>query len=106
MSSLLAKEENMDGAEVVRVLRACGIAPTRYSGRGMYGKVCVGFAVDDGDNLLGIVAEAVASAVDDAERSVLVEYFNACSTDQLWLVEIVYAKRCAWPEGAAEGMGL
>lgn len=94
----------MDAAEFKSILENNDCNVRSYSGRGMYGKECIGFTVDQDTNLLGLVAEIVAS-VSDLDESVqdgLVTAFNRVRTDNMGLGTIVYFPSIPWSGGAEE----
>lgn len=53
-----------------------------YSGRGMYGKTCVGFVVENGAELR-TVAELVGNEEDEYTRAELVILFRQARTDSM-----------------------
>lgn len=89
--------------EVCEVIEAAGFDPGPYSGRGMYGKQCVGFPLtgpsraDAFKAAIEIVAQAAAG--EDAEKifRVLVA-LRRVATDDLGLGAIIYFPRLAWKD--------
>jgi hypothetical protein len=91
----------IDAGTLIRAIEAAEFEPQSYSGRGMYGKRCVGF-VTDGD--LFSAGAAVAAALVDQDLAHRVEDLAelGVSRDSMGHDTIVYFRGVPWPEGLAE----
>ncbi len=74
----------MNAADLIAALRSVGLEPRPYSGRGMFGKECVGVSVDH-------VGELDGSGVPLSESS----------QDSLGLGKIIYWRHIPWPKEEA-----
>lgn len=86
---------------VLTVLQTLGIEARSYSGRGMYGKACVGVDCARGDSH-AVVANIVIGlmSLKDADEEAA-EHFTldgAVATDSMGLGSIVYFPRLPWVE--------
>lgn len=74
-----------------------GYEPRSYSGRGMYGRYCLGVSTDDSPVKLG--ANTVLSLIDAGEEDLAREFadLRACQ-DQLGLGIIVYWPQIEWSD--------
>ena len=64
-----------------------------YSGRGMYGKECLGVTLQEGDSLgkfFGQVLDEIAAGSDEDEIEVIADDFHSMQTDSMGLGMIVY----------------
>lgn len=82
----------MDAADLIRALEEAGYEPRSYSGRGMYGKSCVGCELDADAELWTLACEVSARSDDTPPRP---------HTDSLGLGLIVYWPRFEWPAHTA-----
>ena len=81
---------NIDSQKFIDTLEECGFEPRSYSGRGMYGKNCIGVATDDIFDL-GFQVESALSGED-------IGHIPPCRTDSMGMDTIVYRPDLAWPE--------
>lgn len=94
----------MDADKLIEILEDAGYEPQSYSGRGMYGKECVGVVVESGRGGFRLGAELAKSAAYLAEdeedvHTVLSELAElSVSTDAMGFDVIVYFPGVAWPE--------
>jgi hypothetical protein len=80
-----------DSAALIQALKESGLTPRSYSGRGMYGKECVGFEDRNGVGLW----EFARHLDPDLE-------LREPHSDQLGKGMIYYWPEYAWPEGEEE----
>jgi hypothetical protein len=76
----------------------CGLDVMSYSGRGMFGKECVGVQVD---NLGEFFAEVIYGLEPDDERmdkETLAEAFRNMKTDELGRGMVVYFPKVKWED--------
>ena len=74
------ERDGMTSEELIQRIEAAGFKPRSYSGRGMYGKECVGVSVN-------------ARSEGDAD-----ELPRGNSVDSLGMGQIWYWPQCVWPE--------
>jgi len=78
---------NIDYAKLTEIADDAGIdednVRTDYSGRGMYGRTCVGFDLDSKGDLLNLGASLQANGLLD-------EFYSSASFDSMGLGIIVY----------------
>jgi hypothetical protein len=72
----------MDGQNFIAVLRGAGLEPRSYSGRGMFGRQCV-----------GVSGRTVASVLRDVPRE-----FGEPHTDNMGMGVIAYWPSVEWPD--------
>lgn len=66
-------------------------AHRKYSGRGMFGKQCIGFYVEQGDSLMGAASVMMLAAQGGpSELEELHEAFQSARTDSMGKGTIVY----------------
>lgn len=65
---------------------------TEYSGRGMFGKTCLGVQIE-GMNKLGSLLATIIGKIDDSNRVAVVEEICSITTDSLGKGIIVYFPR-------------
>lgn len=73
--------------------------PRKYSGRGMYGKQCIGVVTDQPLKLMALITAQMA------EIDLLDEFLNiigSVAQDSMGYDTVVYFKRVEWPEGVEE----
>ena len=83
----------------IEVLEDNGYEPRRYSGRGMYGRVCVGAVLPSGTSAF-VMGLQVAQEMGEDSIYDLAEY--GVSEDSLGLDTIIYWPSMGWPEGVEE----
>lgn len=81
----------MDTVWLLNIIGAAGHDARSYSGRGMYGKRCVGVTIDG--SLLGFLADLVEECEDTHDGAILM---RAAQTDQMGRGTIVYWPRAEW----------
>lgn len=94
----------VDPRKLIEALEEAGYEPRSYSGRGMYGRTCVGVTTDryTPEFKLGVdVALAASAMFDDMDE--LVSFLEdlsgeGCSTDSMGLGTITYFPSIPWPE--------
>lgn len=86
----------MDAQEFREVIEEVGYETRSYSGRGMYGKECLAFECDSGDELKA-VAEIVASCAEE-DQAEAVKNFKTAKTDGMGLGVVIYFPRLLWIE--------
>lgn len=93
----------MDADRLIEAIEEAGFTARDYSGRGMYGRVCVGFTTGDLFKAGVAVAMAAALAADEGEeRGAMLDLQDlSVRTDQMGFDVIVYFPGVAWPEGRA-----
>jgi hypothetical protein len=81
--------------DIIQALEAADYSVRSYSGRGMYGRSCVGVVIPRGESLIRIGVVLGAALGDDAldleER-----------TDSMGLDTIVYWPSLRWPDGSVQ----
>jgi hypothetical protein len=79
------------------IIEDAGLEAQEYSGRFMYGKVCVSFNTE---NMPRDIAEIVNSVMDDDERSEVVKALRGARTDQMGKsATVVYFPSFRYAEG-------
>jgi hypothetical protein len=75
-----------------QMLEESDIETQSYSGRGMYGKTCLGVSIDRGGlgDFIARVIEATQSQVGGENIEEIAESFRRMSTDSLGMGQIVY----------------
>lgn len=84
----------MDSNELIQLIEDAGYEAQSYSGRGMYGKECVGVDVDDDTEF----AVDVMATAEPEDKETVRALLKASSVDQLGKGYIVYFPRLAWEE--------
>jgi hypothetical protein len=69
-----------------------------YSGRGMYGKYCVGISTDGADEV-GVLGEIAEQVADESLRDLIELFATGARIDQMGRGNIVYFPSLKWPEG-------
>jgi len=90
----------MDGKKLCEVIESAGYDARSYSGRGMYGRTCVGVTTDDSSFTLAakLVREAFDLLGDDEAYRFADDLADlSVSEDAMGLSTIVYFPRVAWP---------
>lgn len=80
----------MKVTELKQIIQDAGYEPRSYSGRGMYGKECVGVTCDNQVDL-------IFDMMDHASRNQIKE-LKGCITDSMGRSIIVYWPSVAWSE--------
>lgn len=79
-----------------------GYSVRSYSGRGMYGKNCLGFNISRGQSPIQATAEIIGNLADvcqyddDLELSDFIEFFGDVKEDSMGLGMIVYFPDIEW----------
>ena len=91
-------------------IEGAGYTPRSYSGRGMYGKVCVGVDLErnqsEADFVLDVMAYLLETATEDVHAGYLLEQVDlmrGSRGDSMGLGSIIYWPNLPWPEGRADG---
>lgn len=82
----------MDSEQLITLLKRLGHSPRSYSGRGMYGRQCVGIDLELYDGLWNLAREIGAEGVQ----------LEMPDTDNLGRDIIAYWPRFEWPDHAIE----
>jgi hypothetical protein len=82
----------MDAKRLIEIIDATNHDARSYSGRGMFGKQCVGVTVDDG--VFEWIAGAIEECEDVEEAAWLVRMVK---TDDMGRGKILYWPRLDWP---------
>jgi hypothetical protein len=87
----------IDAQVFLDTLYDTGLSPRSYSGRGMYGKSCIGIETDEQTDVftLGFIVGQALCGED-------VGHLPPCKTDSMGTDMIVYWPDLAWPESADE----
>lgn len=80
----------MDAQQLKKIINDAGYEARSYSGRGMYGKECVGVTCDNQVDL-------IFDMMDHASRNQIKE-LKGCKTDSMGRSIIVYWPNVAWSE--------
>lgn len=91
----------MNAETLIEVIGDAGYDTRLYSGRGMYGKKCVGFTVDSTRDMFS----AIADIIDYLDEDILSDFTSVlryASYDSMGLGLIIYFPRVEWPEGNEE----
>lgn len=97
----------MNSVKLVEVLRSAGFEPENYSGRGMYGRECVGVTISRGQSTFNLAAQLCVEAIDlfgEEEGPDFIEELSrlSVSEDSMGHDSIVYFPRVSWPASADE----
>jgi hypothetical protein len=84
----------MNATELKRIIVSAGYEARSYSGRGMYGKECVGVTCDNQADLL-------FDMMDHASRT-QIKQLKGCMTDSMGRSIIVYWPNIEWSEDEEE----
>jgi hypothetical protein len=84
--------------ELQEAAEAAGLQLRSYSGRGMYGAVCVGL---DCDNVLEALGELTETEVLDLSQ--VAHLLKTASSDSMGRGQIVYWPDIAWDQGLLTG---
>lgn len=85
---------NIDAQKFIDTLEECGFETRSYSGRGMYGKSCIGVETDD----IFELGFQIGSALSGED----IGHIPPCKTDSMGRDSIVYWPDLAWPEDDEE----
>jgi hypothetical protein len=83
----------IDPQWLMTLISDSGFNPRAYSGRGMYGRNCVGFVSDE--TQLRAIAQLILSCEDTEEAARVV---RGMAQDSMGLDRIYYWPRVSWPE--------
>lgn len=86
---------NIEAEFLIEAIAQAGHEAQAYSGRGMYGKQCVGVTVDDDASMWDLAFDLGKAQGEDGDR------IPGPRTDSMGLRMIVYWPRIEWPEGGA-----
>lgn len=87
----------MNPEALVRAIEDCDLTPRSYSGRGMYGRKCVGVTIDrDSDWTPFALGAELALLLGDEVRDL-----RSCM-DGMGLDTILYFPNAPWPSGREE----
>lgn len=88
----------MDSITLIRALEALDLSPQSYSGRGMFGRSCVGVVLDGNQTEFSVgAALAVALGPDVVDLRV--------SSDSMGLWRILYFPNVRWPGSDEDDAG-
>lgn len=91
----------MESKDFIKLLEDAGLEPRSYSGRGMYGKECVGVSTGDViKTIVDIARESLYLLEDGSDRDTqeVLDILEDSSTDQLGLNSILYWRDMEWIE--------
>lgn len=86
----------MNAEELIEAIREAGAEPFSYSGRGMFGDVCVALAVDDAGVLL-LLGARIAAAEMRRHGAGRAEWLSKTRSDTHGRGVVVYWPDAAWP---------
>lgn len=87
----------MDFNTLCEIIEEAGYSPRSYSGRGMYGKQCVGFTFEG--NTLDAVADLFeVAAYYDHGVFELARVVKSAQTDNMGMDTVIYFPRVKWAE--------
>lgn len=91
----------MDTFHVMRdLIEGAGYECRAYSGRGMYGKQCLGVDIDTNTNVFEFIADLIDAAncasEHDDHLSVVLEALRGSRTDSMGLGQIIYWPSVEW----------
>ena len=89
----------MDTKRFIELLNEIEIEPRSYSGRGMYGKKCVGIEVGRGEDLVLLGVRLSDQCYNKSEVNMLEQLLDGGSfeSDSMGKDNIYYWERIAWP---------
>jgi hypothetical protein len=79
------------------ILTDAGVDTRGYSGRGMFGRVCLGVETREGESFLDILA-SVLEDLDGDEILTVADGIRGCREDSMGLGGIVYWPNTPWVE--------
>lgn len=83
----------MDAKMLIDVIENAGFDARSYSGRGMYGKECVGYTCDDPtDSMLDIIEDH------EGDIAELIQTLRRMRTDNMGMSYICYFPNIKWPQ--------
>jgi|SRR6478752_2189543 len=95
--------------QIIEAIENCGETPTDYSGRGMYGKRCLGVVCDNPMATLLSILDSFASGANElSEVQELIQELGRPQTDSMGLSSILYFPDVKWqePELCEHGIDL
>lgn len=84
--------------DLCELIEEVGFDPRDYSGRGMYGKVCIGVTCDDPLSVIQDITEIIMRDYKPAVAKTFLSKLRNHATDDMGLSQILYWPRIAWPE--------
>ncbi|MHB8407832.1 MAG: hypothetical protein ACYDHY_06915 [Acidiferrobacterales bacterium] len=86
------------------IIEEAGYETRSYSGRGMYGRSCLGVTIDRDHDLMDFIADVLehASESEDISLSELADSFRGAKTDSMGLGTILYFPDVAHQDEPAE----
>lgn len=96
----MGNNQPMTAERLSEIVQEAGFESQTYSGRGMYGKECVGYTVDNGDELFSAVM--IATSCEDEEKDHICNLFrNGVKQDRMGRDQtIIYFPRVKYQEHA------
>ncbi len=95
----------MNFSELQEIVEDAGFETQSYSGHGMYGKKCLSFNLESGENELDAflsIAEAIQSYVeshdDGLELEDITPHFMGAKSDSMGLGTVIYFPNVEWEE--------
>jgi hypothetical protein len=90
----------MKAARLIKLIEEAGYEARSYSGRSMFGRVCVGVDLLRGQSVFGFIADMIRAAVDHPADMVEVfaDTLDETQQDAMGLGMIVYWPRVEWEE--------
>lgn len=82
--------------QLIECIEAGGHEARAYSGRGMFGKQCVGFTIEGHPIAVGAGLMLEAANISDDMANELLEAMESVASDALGLRTIVYFPSVAW----------
>lgn len=94
----MTNNQPMTAERLSEIIQEAGYESQTYSGRGMYGKECVGYTVDNGDELFSAVM--IATSCEPEEKDQICGLFrNGVKTDSMGRDQIIiYFPRLQYQE--------
>lgn len=93
----------MDAKKLIGAIKSAGYEARCYSGRGMFGKECVGVEIPQDESALALAAKLVLAVFDEDGDEEAYNFTSdladlRVSEDAMGLDAIVYFPRITWPE--------
>jgi hypothetical protein len=86
----------MDTQQFIRLCEDLNYNVRSYSGRGMFGKNCVGVTLDE--NPIDFIINLLSEEMEPEERDVLVEILRKYRIDNMGMGSIIYFPSLKWEE--------
>ena len=87
----------LDRERLIEIIETAGYTPAPYSGRGMYGRRCVSFTIENETPLSHAFADLVEAA-ENADEACRI--LRATMRDSMGLGEVLYWSAVSWPEAS------